>query len=303
MASSPSLRVAVVGLNGTLAESIIKHLVAANFAVTGVTRDPSKATDKFSSSVKLVKADYDSVDTIAPILRGHDAVIDLINRNQWETSIRIIDAAIAAKVPFFVPSSWGLDQSNEEVRSLPPTEGKVKMEDYIIGKAKEGAIAFAAIETSMFLDWALGVGILIPLAGGQTRVYNDGNVKMSTSSREDIGAAVVTVLKKRESNEVRNRVLFMQSTVITQNQIVQYAREANPSKTWEVSSMDTEELVRNSWEAYNKGDRSPQVMRGFIAGGTYGKGLALFKHLDNDVLGIKEMSEQQVKDMVAKVVA
>lgn len=252
--------------------------------------------------MKLVKTDYDTIDALIPNLRGQDAVVDLINRNHWETSIRLIDAAIAAEVPHFIPSAFGLDQTEEFLRSIPPIQGKIKMEDYLIAKAEEGAISFTAIETSMFFDWALKIGVLFPLAGGQARVFNDGNVKISTSLLDHIGLAVATALSKRDDDRVRNRVLLMQSTVVTQNQLIDYAREANPRKSWETISIDTEDMLKKSWDAFNKGERSPEVMRGFLAGGSYGKGLGLFKHVENDILGIQELREQDVKGLVAKYV-
>ena len=280
---------------------MIKHLLAANFTVTALTRDPQKIGSSFPSAVKLVKADYDSVQTLVPSLEGQDAVIDLINRNQWEVSIRLIDAAIAAKVPHFIPSSFGLDQRHPELRKNPSVVGKLKMEDHIIAKGKEGAISFTAIETSAFFDWALANNIWFPLKGGTAMLFGDD--KLSTSRLDDIGKAVATALLKRNSDEVRNRVLYMRSAVITQGQLIQYAREANPDKTWEVVNVDMEELYRKSWEAYNQGDRSVQTMRGFLAAGSYGRGLGMFHHVDNDVLGIHEMSEQELKDVVAKFVA
>ena len=73
-----------------------------------------------------------------PYLEGQDAVVDLINRNQWEVSIRPIGAAISAKVPHFIPSSIGLDMSKPEARKMPPLLGKVKMEDYIIDNFRRG---------------------------------------------------------------------------------------------------------------------------------------------------------------------
>lgn len=319
MASSQSVKVAVAGVSsslaltshkpnvsqpgGTLGESVIRNLVKANFDVTALTRDPSNVKGTFPTSVKFVKVDYDSVDSIVPHIHGQDAVVDLINRNESDVSIRLIDAAIAAKVPHFIPSSFGLDQSNPEVRKIPATFSKRAMEDYLFQKGKEGAISYTAIETAIFLDWAIRAGVYFDLKGGSARTFNGGDVKNSASLLDDIGKAVATALTKRESDEVRNKVLFMRSTIITNNQLLAYAREGNPSKTWEVTDIDAGELEKKSWEAYNNGDRSPQTMRGFIAGAAYGKGLGLFTRVDNDILGIEEMSEQALKDLVAKFVA
>jgi hypothetical protein len=91
--------------------------------------------------------------------------------------------------------------------------------------------------------------------------------------------------------------------VITQNQILEYARDANPAKSWDVVNLNTEDVSRRSWESFNKGDRSPETMRGFIIAGSFGAGLGLLDHVDNAVLGIQELSEQGLRDIVAKYVS
>jgi uncharacterized protein YbjT (DUF2867 family) len=282
---------------------VISHLLSANFTVTALTRDPAKISKSFPSAVKLVKADYSSIETLAPALKDQDAIVDLINRNQWEVSIRLIDAAIAAKLPHFIPSSFGIDRSKPRARTLPSISGKIKMEDHLSARSKEGAITFTAIETSLFLDWGLAKSVLFPLEGGKTRLYDGGDVKLSASLLDDIGKAVAMALVKRDSEEVRNRTLYIHSAVVTQNQLIGYAKEANPEKTWEILDLSTEEILRRSWENYNDGDRTIETMRGFIIAGSFGTGLGLFGHVDDDMLGIQELSQEKLKELVAQFVA
>jgi hypothetical protein len=189
----------IVQPGGTLGGSVIEHLLAANFTVTALTRNPLKIGNSFPSAVKVVKTNYDSVESLAPSLEGQDAVVDLINRNQCEASIRLIDAAISVKVPHFIPSSFGLDMSKLEACKMPPFLGKAKMEDYIIAKFKEGVIAFTAIQVNMIFDYALSKSIFFPLDGGKVFIFNGGDIKVSGSLLDDIGKAVATALVKRDS--------------------------------------------------------------------------------------------------------
>jgi hypothetical protein len=46
-------------------------------------------------------------------------------------------------------------------------------------------------------------------------IFNGRDIKISGSLLDDIGEAVATALVKRDSDEVRNRVLLIQSAVIT----------------------------------------------------------------------------------------
>jgi hypothetical protein len=98
-------------------------------------------------------------------------------------------------------------------------------------------------------------------------------------------------LVKRDSDQVRNRVLPIQSAVITQNQIFGYVRDANQAKSWDIVNLNTEDISRRSWEAFNKDDRSLETTRGFIVAGSFVAGLGLFDHVDNAVLGIQRMSQ------------
>jgi putative NADH-flavin reductase len=71
-----------VQAGGTFGESVIKHLLAANFIVTALTRVTLKIGNSFPSAVKVVKTNYDSVESLVTPLDGQDAIVYLINRNQ-----------------------------------------------------------------------------------------------------------------------------------------------------------------------------------------------------------------------------
>lgn len=286
--------------NGTLGPSVIKHLVAAGYSVTALTRDPSKV--ETLPGVKVVQADYSSADALAPALKGFDAVVDLLNRNAWEASILVADAAVAAGVEFLVPSAFGLDMRHEYLRSIPPIEGKVKLEDHVAAKGADGQISYAMIETSMFLDWVLHAGALLPLQGGTAPVFGSGDIPISMTLLDDIGKAVTAAIAKRSDPAVKNKVLFIQSTTSSQNQLLQFARDADPEKKWDAMNIDPDELIKKSWEAFHEGKRDPQTMRGFIAGGSYGKGFGLFKDVDNNLLGITEITQQELGKVVAAYV-
>jgi saccharopine dehydrogenase-like NADP-dependent oxidoreductase len=184
--------------------------VDAGMAVTLLSRDPSKSTKSFPDSVKVLKTDYSSIDSILPSLKNQDAVVDLINRHQSDVSIRLIDAAIAAGISHYIPSAFGVDQKHPYIRTLPPVQDKVKMEEHLEARAAEGKITFTAIETSMFLEYALN-GLMFPLDGGTARLYNGGTTKVSMTCMDDIGIAVATALLKRDDEKIKNGYVFTQS--------------------------------------------------------------------------------------------
>lgn len=181
-------------MNGTLGPHIIRHLLLANFQVTALTSNLDKTTSEWGGKVNITKADYTSIATIAPSLRGHDALVSLINRDEADVQIMIIDAAIEAGVPHIIPSSFGIDSRVPEIRANPALEAKIRAEDYVIQRAAEGKISFTAIQTGMFFDWAIKAGVILD-ANGPTMLFDSGSTPFSVSSLDDIGRGVAGVLR------------------------------------------------------------------------------------------------------------
>ena len=78
--------------NGSLGESIIKHLNDNDFVVTLLTRNPEKTKSAFPGW-NAIWANYESVDDLTSALRNddvkHDALIILINRDEDQAQINL----------------------------------------------------------------------------------------------------------------------------------------------------------------------------------------------------------------------
>jgi uncharacterized protein YbjT (DUF2867 family) len=137
---------------------VIKHLKENGFEITLLTRNLSKTKEAFPS-LPAVEADYDSLEALTKALTedvgAQDAVVSLINREELQAQINLIDAAIAAKIPHLVPSSFGLGTRESWSHELPILKAKTEMEDYVVAKARAGEITYTGIQTGAFLDWAL----------------------------------------------------------------------------------------------------------------------------------------------------
>ncbi|KAI9709291.1 MAG: hypothetical protein M1820_003411 [Bogoriella megaspora] len=300
--TAPSLkRVAVAGPNGTLGPAVIKHLSNNNLEITLLTRDPKKASETHPPPTKVVQADYDSVEQLTSVLRQgtFDSLVILINRDQLGPQLRLIDAAIAARTPHIIPSSFGIDHSHPKVREAPFLKEKIAMEDYLFQKADQGQITYTSINGGWFFDWALSAGILIN-SERPNPIYDGGDVVWSTSTTDLLGQAVAQAVLKRD--ELSNRVLFVQSAAVNQNQLFRYAKELAPHKEFKTIPVDTAALEKQSWERWNSGDRSLETMRGFLPRISLGLGLGLFKNPDNELLGLKQMREDEIKALIAQYV-
>jgi hypothetical protein len=83
---------------------------------------------------------------------------------------------------------------------------------------------------------------------------------------------------------------------------LKYGRMARPQWQWQTVAVDTEALYKRSQAALDGGDRSPEVMRGFLAWPSFGQGRGLFRSNDNELLGIVEWSEERLAKLVSDVI-
>lgn len=282
---------------------MIDQLLKSDFQVTAITRDAqkTKASLKAAPNVDIVQGDYTSAESLAPCLRGHDAVVSLILRGQPGPQIMVIDASVIAKVPHMIPSSFGIDLRQEYLQTLPPFQGKLRAGNHMAQKAKEGLITFTSIQNGIFLGSALSLGMMINLKdnGVPSVQFDDGDTRFSVSTEEDIAKAVAAALRNKDVLPL-NCSLFIQTAAVSQNQLMRYAKELRPERNFPVTQVDTAEEEKKAWEVYNNGERDVSNMSGFMSRGTFGLGLGLFKHLDNDVLGIEERNEEWFKAFIAK---
>ncbi|KAK4554925.1 hypothetical protein LTR86_008073 [Recurvomyces mirabilis] len=288
--------------NGTLGPTIIKHLALAGFHVTLLTRNPAKAAKQYPPPFETVLADYDSTEALTTIFREHgfESLVILLNRRELQPQLRLIDAACSAGIGHVVPSSFGGDFSHPEVKRLPQLKEKLEMEEYLVQKSDAGKISFTAVNTGLFFDWALG-GFLLPSDDNRPMMIADaGDVPVSGSILDLIGQATAQAVLKRKESAVKNKFLYVHSTIFTQNQILEYARAAAPNRDIKTFEVDTEKMAKEAWEKYDAGERDQKILQPLMLRTSFGLGLGEFKKIDNDVLGVSMLSDDEVKSLVAK---
>lgn len=150
--------------NGSLGACVVRHLKENDFNITLLTRNLEKTNSAFPG-LKVVQVNYDSVDELTASIRNdagkHDALIILINRDEAQSQIHLIDAAIASGISHIIPSAFGFTTTHPGMRESPVLEAKARMEDYLIQKAKEGRLTYTQIQNSAFFDWALDRGVYL----------------------------------------------------------------------------------------------------------------------------------------------
>ncbi|KAF5599918.1 hypothetical protein FPANT_2925 [Fusarium pseudoanthophilum] len=85
---------------------------------------------------------------------------------------------------------------------------------------------------------------------------------------------------------------------MTQNQVLGYAREAAPGAEFAVEQVDTKVLVEAAWKRYNEGTRDRVSVRDFVIRASYGMGNGFFPKTDNEFLGIRQWSDEELKEEI-----
>lgn len=294
--SGPITKVALAGATGNLGPKILTHLLAANFSVTVLTRQGS--THNFPASVAAVKeVDYDSLDSLTDALRGQDAVVSAVAGLALSKQLLLVEAATAAGVKRFLPGEYGSDTTNPKLRSLPIFAPKISVQDALKKKAAEGKLSYTFVMTGAFLDWGLYANFLVDLQNRRATLVDGGERLFSVSTLDDVGKAVVGVLKHPEETE--NRAVYVQSAATSIKALVQKASKNVPIKTDVIS---TEDILAEAWTEFKKETPNPAVfftkfLFAVIADEGYG---SLFQKLDNELLDIQQLSEEGVDAIVAK---
>ncbi|KAL2826131.1 hypothetical protein BDW59DRAFT_145559 [Aspergillus cavernicola] len=300
----PPTKIALAGATGNLGIPILTALLAANHPVTVLSRiggNSSKLTPHANLTIKEV--DFTSTASLTAALQESqpEIVVSCLATLAIGSQNPLIDAAVAAGVKRFIPAEFGMDSANPLCRELPVCVPKAATQGYLTEKVglTDGRFSWTAIANGLFLDWCLEAGILLDLKRRSATLYNGGDVVFSATSLGDIAKAVLGVIGNLE--ETRNRIVYVQSAAVSQNRLIEYVKEAD-GKGWDVVVKGTEEVRRESLEEFAKGEGADLdlAMLGFSIVGCLDReyGCDFSGRLDNELLGVRELSEDELRGVV-----
>ncbi|CAN9178072.1 unnamed protein product [Alternaria alternata] len=256
--------VMVIGGGGNLGPAILHALLHHSyFNTTVLSREGSSST--FPLGVKVLRANYNSIDSLKTALRGQDVVVSLVAGSALGDQKTLIDAAIAAGVKRFLPSEFGSNTTDARTRAIVPMyESKVETVNYL--KSKESEISWTSIVTGPFFDWGLKVGFLgFDAANKVATLYENGTAKFSSTNLQTIGLAVVKALESAEATE--NQYVFVSGFQTSQKQILEVAEKVTGSK-WTVRNASVDDAIKKGNEKILRGDFSG--IEDLILGATFG---------------------------------
>ncbi|CAG9981912.1 unnamed protein product [Clonostachys byssicola] len=291
--------VAITGASGSLGTVIFEHLIASKFNITVLRRHGSSS--KFPEGTKVIDVNFDSLDELTAALKGQDALVSSVGSSLLQGQKLLVDAAIAAGVSRFLPSEFGSNLDFPNTRKLPVFAHKVEVQDYLIEKAKTSPITYTFVYNSAFLDWGLQHNFILGHADGKPAIYDGGDITFSATTLSTVADAVIGVLSHPE--ETKNRAVYIEDTKITQNKLLELAKKADPSKKWEPQAAKVDDVTAKADARLAQGifdfeTFAPYLFRA-IFDPAYGGN---FKKTDNELLGLKGLTEEQVYEVVKKQV-
>ncbi|KAH8703259.1 hypothetical protein BGW36DRAFT_369059 [Talaromyces proteolyticus] len=296
-----ALKIALAGATGNLGGPVLKALLHANLHVTVLSRiggNSSKIAPHSNLTVKEV--DFNSVQSLVPALEGVEVVVSCLATLAIGSQNPLIDAAEAVGVRRFIPAEFGMDSLNPLCVQLPVCAPKAATQRYLIEKySANSTFTYTAIANGLFLDWGLKVGFIVNPSKHTATLYNGGDVPFSATNLADVAQAVLGIVKNQA--QTANRVLYIHSTVTTQNKLIQYAKEKD-GKEWNTICKSTEEVKQESEAELNKGGEGNinAAMDGFCICACWNPdyGCDFSGHLDNELLGIKTLDESDLRALI-----
>lgn len=252
--------IALIGGTGTLGGPLLRTLQASPFTIYVLNRESSKST--YPDARVLTIPDDLNVPALTSIFKTHaiDALIIAIAGSHVEPSKRLIEAAFNSGVKRVIPAEFGSCDSADDATNaiLPLMAGKKVVREYLQSLAertREGAepITWTSLVTGHFFDYGLASGLLRFDVGARTAYLVDGgDIKFSASDLDFIAKAVVRVMQKPE--ETKNRMLYVHSHYVTQNEVLAEL-ERTTGEEWKRVPQNSEEELKVARKRMAEGDR------------------------------------------------
>jgi len=139
----------------------------------------------------VMQVDYQNVQTLADALKGVDILVSAVGfTGLLEPQLKLIDAAVQAKVRRFVPSEFGPD-----ARKSGPIEPVFSVKEKVLDKIKSSGLEWTVIYNGCFLDTlAQPVLNIVDLEHKTINMMGSESTSVSWLSLDDVAQLVPLVL-------------------------------------------------------------------------------------------------------------
>ncbi len=199
------MKIAILGISGRVGSRIANELLQRGHAITGVARKIEGVAERPGLAVKA--ADATSVDALAPLLRGHDAVISATRFVGGIDAATLIAAAKKAGVPRVLVVGGAGSLEVAPGKSLVDTPD---FPDAYKPEALAGRVFLEALRAEKELDWTFLSPSALFMPGertGKFRLGGDGVLSdekgKSWVSMEDFAIAMADEVESPKHSRQR----------------------------------------------------------------------------------------------------
>lgn len=281
-----------------ITEALLK---TGRHTITALTRG---AID-LPAGVNAVPVDYNDEATVVSALRGQQVlIISLAATSPPGTHDLIVTAALKAGVPLIMPNIWGADLNNptrlKEMLIGPSYLARIK-------KIEELGLKWTSLCSSFWYEYSLSFSDAygFDLLGKKATLFDNGGVKINTSTWDQCGRAVAAWLSLKAIPEDENdksvtvaswtnKPIYISSFLVSQRDMLDsiHRVQGTTDADWEISQEDVKERYQRSLELVQSGDmvafRAAMYSRAFFPNGA--ANYETSRGLDNDVLGLPKES-------------
>ncbi len=156
-------------------------------------------------------------------------------------------------------------------------------------------MTYTLISSGPFLDWGIMVGFIMNRKEKSIDLLDGGGRVFSTTSLPTIGKAVAGVLTHPE--QTKDRVVYVQDTATTLKKLAAMGKKATGADGLKENVVPIDEVLEQAWAELTKDKPDPDtVLISFVKASIWGEGYGgHFEKLDNELLGIRQMSDAEVQ--------
>lgn len=222
------------------------------------------------AGVKSVSVDYDDETTLVEALRGQQFfIISLSVMAPPGTNRKLVDAAAKAGVPWVMPNCWGGDVANEKL--VQDTIVSVPILADLKAMEAKGEPSYVAMACSFWYEYSLALpqGYGFDLANRKVTLFGDGNVRINTTTWQQVGRAVAALVGLKELPEDasdtaptlsswRNKPLYVASFLLSQRDMLDSLHRVlgTTDADWEIAHEPLQERYQRGLEGMRAGDRT-----------------------------------------------
>jgi uncharacterized protein YbjT (DUF2867 family) len=180
----------LAGATGDLGERIARALVRRGAAVHALVR-PGTAAEKKERlrglGIAVVEADYDDAEAMRRACAGAGCVVSALSGLREaivDAQTRLLEAAVAARVPRFIPSDFAIDFTRLE----PGSNRNLELRREFMARLDRAPIAATSILCGAFMDMLTGVAPFILFKRRRVLYWGSADQRMDFTTRDDVAA-------------------------------------------------------------------------------------------------------------------